>query len=125
MSFDVQFYNMPSLTLIATGMRLFRYDLLDVSVNGVRKQFRDGTTDLGTVPDLLEGVVQNDDPHFIRGFIFHDELCKAKGNIEPFPHFNSLEAAAILRASGLFDESPEWKTDAIFAAVALKGPHWK
>lgn len=125
MSFDIKFYNMPELTLVTPQQRLFYYDLLDVSINGVRRQFLNGTTDLGTIPDLLENVVQNDDPHFLRSFILHDELCKAEGGIEPFPHFNSLEAAAILRAGGLVDGSPEWKADAVFIAVALKGPHWK
>lgn len=126
MTFAVQFYNLPSLTLITTGKRLFRYDLLDFSINGIRSQLRDGITDLGTIPDLAEDIVQNDDPHWIRSFILHDENCRTQGNLGPlFPHYSSFEAACILKAGGLADGSSEDKAFVILAAVALEGPHWK
>lgn len=125
MTFDVQFFNQPTLTLLSTSKRLFQYDLLDFSINGVRSQLRNGTSDLGTIPDLAEDIVQNDDPHWIRAFILHDALCDAKGDLPDFLHFSGFQAAQILKAAGLFDGASEDKANIIFIAVCLGGPHWK
>lgn len=123
---SVTFPNEPVIQPVPGSARSFEL-LADFGfvLDGVPHVISKGfTTDFASIPPRLQGFLANDDPRILRPAIVHDQICDARGDAFD-RHFDSIEAAEVLREGMANCGASEALRDVIFFAVALEGPHWK
>lgn len=82
-------------------------------------------TDFASVPAIVRGLIDDDDPHLLMPSVVHDFLYARRGRLSARAPLSRLQCDRILREGMRGLGAPAWKQFAVYWAVRVGGRrHW-